>query len=101
MKLSRMQDIGGLRAVLKNLKKVSALVEQYRSTRFQHELVSYDDYITKPKSSGYRSVHLVYRYRNPRAPLTMVCSLSSSLERDYNTLGRLPWRQLAPSLRKR
>ncbi len=66
MKLSRMQDIGGLRAVLRSLDKVHALEEQYRSSRFFHELVSSDDYIAKPKRSGYRSVHLVYRYRNPR-----------------------------------
>ena len=68
MQLSRMQDIGGLRAVLRTVEQVRALENQYRLTRFRHALVSSYDYIAVPKDSGYRSIHLVYRYRNPRAP---------------------------------
>lgn len=70
MKLSRMQDIGGLRAVVSNLKGVYALDKEYRSSRFQHELVvkQCKDYIAQPKTSGYRSIHLIYRYKNARAP---------------------------------
>jgi putative GTP pyrophosphokinase len=68
MQLARMQDIGGLRAVVSSLDKVRALETNYRNTRFYHELIAYRDYITNPKDSGYRSVHLVYRYKNPRAP---------------------------------
>jgi Region found in RelA / SpoT proteins len=70
MKLSRMQDIGGLRAVVSNLKDVYALEKEYRSSRFQHELVTNQckDYIASPKTSGYRSIHLIYRYKNARAP---------------------------------
>jgi len=33
-----------------------------------HELVAIDDYIASPKSDGYRSKHLVFRYRNPKSP---------------------------------
>ena len=68
MKLSRMQDIGGLRAVVKDLPKVQLLYENYKKTPFQHRLVSEYNYIDKPKTSGYRSIHLVYRYNNQRAP---------------------------------
>lgn len=70
MQLSRMQDIGGLRAVVSNLKNAYALENEYRSSRFQHELVinQCKDYIAKPKISGYRSIHLIYRYKNVRAP---------------------------------
>jgi hypothetical protein len=70
MKLSRMQDIGGLRAVVSSLKDVYALEKEYRSSRFQHELINNQckDYIASPKSSGYRSIHLIYRYKNARAP---------------------------------
>ncbi|EKO76855.1 RelA/SpoT domain protein [Leptospira santarosai str. HAI134] len=64
MKLSRMQDIGGLRAVLKNVKEVNKLVKIYRDLLFQHRLSSEKDYIAKPKSSGYKSYHLVYKYKN-------------------------------------
>lgn len=70
MQLSRMQDIGGLRAVVASLKQVETLEKDYRISRFQHELVESQcrDYITKPKQSGYRSIHLVYRYKNSRVP---------------------------------
>ena len=68
MKLSRMQDIGGLRAVVKDSPKVQLLYENYKKTPFQHRLVSEHNYIDKPKASGYRSIHLVYRYNNPRVP---------------------------------
>ena len=68
MQLSRMQDIGGLRAVVSTLKKVHELENNYRNSRFNHELVTSYDYINFPKASGYRSIHLVYRYKNPRSP---------------------------------
>ncbi len=65
MQLSRMQDIGGLRAVVKNLRGLRALEKAYtRSNRFSHELVSTKDYVTNPKADGYRSIHIVYRYKN-------------------------------------
>lgn len=73
MNLARMQDIGGLRAVVASLSKVYALEERYKTTRFQHQLVDEDDYIIRPKASGYRSVHLIYKYRN-------------NLTQDYNGL---------------
>jgi len=68
MRLSQMQDIGGLRAVLPNLKMVRKLEKDYRTTKFQHNLYSSRDYIKNPKSSGYRSIHLVYKYKNPLNP---------------------------------
>lgn len=65
MKLSTMQDIGGLRAVVQNIDQVYALVDSYKkSTRLRHELVKVNDYIQSPKQSGYRSVHLIYKYYN-------------------------------------
>ena len=68
MQLARMQDIGGLRAVVRTLKQVRILEASYQSSRFAHELVSENDYIATPKSSGYRSIHLIYRYHNNKAP---------------------------------
>lgn len=68
MKLARMQDIGGLRTVVSSIAKVRALETDYRSGKLPHEMVSYKDYITHPKPDGYRGVHLIYRYSNPRAP---------------------------------
>jgi putative GTP pyrophosphokinase len=65
MKLARMQDIGGLRAVVKTIKMVRELESSYDLARFGHELVSKINYITNPKTSGYRSIHLVFKYHKP------------------------------------
>jgi len=69
MSLSLMQDIGGLRAVLKNLSKVRALEADYKNSSFNHQLVGHKDYINDPKPSGYRGIHLVYKYNNPKVPV--------------------------------
>ena len=68
MKLSRMQDIGGLRAVVRDIPKLKLLYSNYKKSRFLHGLISEHDYILAPKISGYRSIHLVYRYNNPLVP---------------------------------
>lgn len=68
IKLSTMQDIGGLRAVVSTLKKVRNVQQDFTSSRFHHELVTCTDYISSPKASGYRSVHLVYRFKSPVRP---------------------------------
>lgn len=64
MRLSQMQDIGGLRAILPSLDDVNTIVSLYKETQFQHEVKSIKDYITTPKDSGYRSYHIVYKYKN-------------------------------------
>ncbi len=69
MNLSTMQDIAGIRVILKNMKSVNKLVQEYDSgMRFAHELIRKDDYIKMPKDDGYRSVHLVYKYKNNLKP---------------------------------
>jgi len=68
MDLYRMQDIGGVRAVLSTLSEMRKLESEYRDgSRFSHELMQdlCRDYITVPKPDGYRSVHLIYKYINP------------------------------------
>lgn len=68
MQLARMQDIGGVRAVVNSIKEVRALQSEYRDTkRFTHELARENDYILDPKADGYRGVHLVYKYNNTLA----------------------------------
>lgn len=70
MKLSRMQDIGGVRAVLSDLTEVEDLWRRYRARekRSKHAFVTEKNYIREPKASGYRGIHLVYRYRSARHP---------------------------------
>jgi putative GTP pyrophosphokinase len=63
MSLARMQDIGGLRAVVGTKGQLHELNEVYLSSKLTHELVSQYDYVRHPKPTGYRSIHLVYRYK--------------------------------------
>lgn len=66
MKLTQMQDIGGCRAIVKDVRSVYELVKEYVGSDLKHEKASFDDYIFNPKPSGYRGIHLVYRYRSDR-----------------------------------
>src|ERR1700752_3280507 len=63
MKLSQMQDIGGCRAVVRSVRGVYRLLRNYHAgTLHHHDLRRTTDYIKQPRKSGYRSVHLIYRY---------------------------------------
>lgn len=62
MNLWDMQDIGGCRAVVDNLKNVQQLVDIFKSSSIKHKLSHHDDYIKQPRDSGYRSYHLIYKY---------------------------------------
>lgn len=69
MKLSQMQDIGGCRAVLESVNGVHELVSLYeqsiaKNPNDRSEFVKKYDYIASPKGDGYRSIHLVYKYRS-------------------------------------
>jgi len=62
MRLSAMQDIGGLRSILRNTEDVYRLLDLYKtSSSKRHFLSTLDDYIETPKKDGYRSIHLVYK----------------------------------------
>lgn len=68
MQLARMHDIVGLRAVVDTIENVRKLENLYLSSSFKHQLVHAYDYIQEPQETGYRSIHLVYRYKNTRIP---------------------------------
>lgn len=70
MKLTTMQDIGGVRAIVGSVKDVYTLADEYRnSRRLAHELINQKDYIQNPRSEdGYRSLHLIYKYKNRKVP---------------------------------
>ena len=67
MLLSRMQDLGGCRSILSSIKSVYELRSLYTRSRDRHELATEKDYISNPQASGYRGIHLIYRYRSDRA----------------------------------
>lgn len=66
MNLSRMQDIGGCRAVVGTVTHVNRLVNIYETSDIKHRVSRRDDYIDHPKPSGYRGIHVVYSYFSDR-----------------------------------
>lgn len=71
MKLTQMQDIGGCRAIMPTIFEVNQLIAQYNraskkfdSASTRTEIIEQYDYISQPKTDGYRSYHLVTRYRS-------------------------------------
>lgn len=64
MALWRMQDLGGCRFIVKTLNEVFAYADVYKKSRVRHELQAEYDYINNPKLSGYRSLHLVYKFHS-------------------------------------
>ncbi len=63
MGLGGMQDIGGYRVVLRDTKDLIKLKMVLQKNR-NHKLIKINDYIEKPKFSGYRSIHLIYSYNS-------------------------------------
>lgn len=59
MQLSTMQDIGGCRAVLASIDEVRKAERRLRRNRTP---LRTSDYITDPRPSGYRGVHVVVEY---------------------------------------
>ncbi len=68
MRLTQMQDIGGCRAVVETIDEVYKLRDAYKRSKSLHEFIAEDDYILCPKLSGYRSLHLVYRFKSRSHP---------------------------------
>ncbi len=66
MMLDRMQDIGGCRAVVKDVSRVERLHKGITRSRTRHKLHKTDNYIESPKPSGYRGIHLVYKYNGDK-----------------------------------
>lgn len=62
MNLYRMQDIGGCRMVVPTIDEVYQYSQRFQKSRIRHELKKVNDYIQNPKKSGYRSLHLIYRF---------------------------------------
>jgi hypothetical protein len=69
MHFSQMQDIGGCRAIVQDMRKVSQLVGLYtksyaKNPNVRAQFVKPFDYVSQPKIDGYRSIHLIYKYRS-------------------------------------
>lgn len=63
MRLGGMQDIGGLRVVVTSMQDLSTSLDAIKkNTHKNFELCRIINYIEEPKTSGYRSVHFIYKY---------------------------------------
>lgn len=72
MKLSQMQDIGGCRAVMRNVSAVDKLIDVYEKSNIKNPRdrpvwADRNDYIKEPKQDGYRSFHLIFKYQSKSA----------------------------------
>ncbi len=66
MSLYRMQDLGGCRVIVDTIDQVYEAVNKYKSSRIRHILKREYDYIINPKTSGYRSYHMVYQFQSDK-----------------------------------
>lgn len=80
MKLTQMQDIAGCRAVVTSVAEVKRLATRFAASNLKHEVATVDDYIAKPKRSGYRGVHLVYRYFSDKKKTAVYNGLKVELQ---------------------
>lgn len=78
MQLSQMQDLRGCRAVLSTVGQVKKLVTEYKEfhAKSPKDRSDWDgsdnfDYILHPTPDGYRSVHLVFRFKTLSATRAM------------------------------
>ena len=62
-----MQDLGGCRVIVPTVEDVYLVKKRLRESRIRHILHNEKDYIATPKSNtGYRGIHLVYRYKSEK-----------------------------------
>lgn len=61
MRLSTIQDIGGMRVILKDKQTLEAAFTSIRNAQTKNVLKRLDNYHHTPKEDGYRGVHLVYQ----------------------------------------
>ena len=69
MRMSRMQDVGGIRIIAKNINdvyQINKLLTSSKRSSFE-PIVPPHDYIEKPKEDGYRSLHQVVKYKGSKS----------------------------------
>lgn len=85
MQLARMQDLGGCRVVLPTLDEVYSFSEKFQKSRIRHEFKNEEDYIKEPKKSGYRSLHLVYKFKTDTPEKDIYNQYSMLIELQFRT----------------
>lgn len=63
MQLSRMQDIAGVRIIVKDIPDIYKVRDNIYK-QFPHDIYHEKNYINEPKSDGYRSLHITFKVDN-------------------------------------
>lgn len=66
MNLYRMQDLGGCRIIVESIEEVYDSIKRFKSSHIRHIIKNERDYIENPKTSGYRSYHVVCQYKSDK-----------------------------------
>lgn len=92
MKLARMEDIGGVRAVLPNQDAAHGVASRLRRN---WTITRYRDYVANPKADGYRALHLINRNRGRLIEVQLRTPLQDGWANAVETDARL----LSPGLK--
>lgn len=89
LRLSQIQDIGGCRVVVPEAKDAYDIAADLADSRIRHRPLHSANYISEPRRTGYRSLHLVYQYHTDRKPeydgLKIEIQLRSRLQHQWAT----------------
>ena len=96
MDLWRMQDLGGCRFITPSVDEVFHFAEEYKKSRVRHEYKRTYDYIHNPKPSGYRSLHLVYKYHSEKKDASENLPKKKVFDAEVaGGKGNIPWKRIA------
>jgi ppGpp synthetase/RelA/SpoT-type nucleotidyltranferase len=107
MQLSQMQDVAGIRAIVATNQQAFELLHNYQASSLRHSR-KVTDYTGHPRSSGYRGIHVIWKYlsEKPGAQayngLLLEMQIRSSLQHTWattvETMGTLTRQALKSSL---
>lgn len=83
MQLNRMSDIAGCRCILQSVDKVYQLKEKLQKVFIVKNI---NDYISSPKMSGYRSLHMIVSLPNSQDNKTIEIQLRTRDQHNWATL---------------
>lgn len=86
MKLSRMADIGGVRALLPDQDAAYQVASRLRRN---WTIVRSRDYVVEPKADGYRALHLISRHRGMLTEIQLRTPLQDNWANMVEVLSRL------------
>jgi hypothetical protein len=81
MQLSRMQDIGGCRVILRDMDEVNELLKLYAGDPD----AKITDYVATPRVSGYRGKHIIYSFDTGNTKMKIEIQVRTELQHSWAT----------------